>query len=200
MIKNIIFDIGNVLISFKPADFLEKRGYSTEAKNTILNDIFKSPEWLALDNGSLTTVEAIEKITARSSLKMEEIASLFNLRTEIMYPINGNIMLLPELKKRGFKLYYLSNFPDDIFDEVFNGYEFFKFFDGGLISSRVKCIKPDIRIFKIILEKYSLSKNECLFIDDLEINTKAAQFFGIESFCTFGSSNFSAQIEKMLAG
>lgn len=200
MIKNIIFDLGNVLISFKPAEYLEKMGYAPESKNIILNDIFKSPEWFGLDNGNLTTAEAIEKIAARSSLKKEEITSLFNLRTEIMYPINGNITLLPELKKRGFMLYYLSNFPEDIFDEVFNGYEFFKFFDGGLISSRVKCIKPDIKIFEIIIEKYSLSKNECLFIDDIEINTKAAQFFGIESFCTFGSSDFSAQIEKILAG
>jgi HAD superfamily hydrolase (TIGR01509 family) len=200
MIKNIIFDIGNVLISFRPADFLEKKGYLPETRNIILNDIFKSPEWESLDVGKLTTTEAIEKISARSSLKKQEIASLFNLRTEIMHPIKGNVMLLPELKKRGFKLYYLSNFPDDIFDEVFNRYKFFKFFAGGLISSRIKCAKPDIRIFEIITEKYSLSKNECLFIDDIEINTMAAQFFGIESFCTFGSSDISGQIEKMLAG
>jgi glucose-1-phosphatase len=199
MIKNIIFDIGNVLISFKPADFLEKKGYSPETGNKILNDIFKSTEWECLDKGNLTTTEAIEKISARSSLKRDEIASLFNLRTKIMYPIHRNIKLLPELKKRGFKLYFLSNFPEDIFDEVFNGYEFFKFFDGGLISSRIKCAKPDIRIFEILTEKYFLSKNECLFIDDIEINTRAAKFFGIESFCTFGSLDFSEQIEKMLA-
>jgi len=115
-----------------------------------------------------------------------------------MYPINGNITLLPELKKRGFKLYYLSNFPDDIFDEVFNGYEFFKFFDGGLISSRVKCIKPDIKIFEIIIEKYSLSKNECLFIDDIEINTKAAQFLELKVSALWDLQIFLHKLKKFL--
>jgi putative hydrolase of the HAD superfamily len=198
MIKNIIFDLGNVLISFKPGDFLEKKGYSSETRNIILNDIFKSPEWLGLDNGTITTAEAIEKISVRSSLKWEEIASIFKLRIEIMYPLHGNIKLLPGLKKRGFKLYFLSNFPDDIFDEVFREYDFFKFFDGGIISSRVKCSKPDFRIFEILMEKYSLSRSECLFIDDIEINTNAAQNFGVKSFCTFGSSDISKQLEEKL--
>jgi FMN phosphatase YigB (HAD superfamily) len=191
MIKNIIFDLGNVLISFKPADYLKKMGYNPEIKNIILKDIFESPEWEDLDKGSLTTAEAIEKISVRSSLKKEEIVSLFDLRIKIMYPIDRNIKLLPELKERGFKLYFLSNFPDDIFDYVFYGYAFFRFFDGGIISSRVKCSKPNNRIFEILMEKYSLSKEECFFIDDIEINTIAAEFFGIKSFCTYGSSDIS---------
>jgi FMN phosphatase YigB (HAD superfamily) len=55
MIKNIIFDLGNVLISFKPAEYFEKNKYPENIKNTILSDIFGSNEWLMLDNGEITT-------------------------------------------------------------------------------------------------------------------------------------------------
>lgn len=128
MIKNIIFDLGNVLLSWKPGEYFERSGYDIDTVNLILNDVFKSPEWLSLDNGDLSTPEAIDQIAERSSLKKDYICSLFDLRTNIIYPLNDNIKLLPELKKKGFKLYFLSNFPLDFFEEVKNKYEFFSFF------------------------------------------------------------------------
>lgn len=198
MIKNIVFDLGNVLINFKPADYLDKMGFTPEAKNIIIRDIFTSREWKLLDNGDITTVEAIEKISERTSLKTEEIASVFNLRTKIMYPITKNIKLLPVLKKRGFKLYFLSNFPSDIFDEVFQEYEFFNFFDGGIISSRVKFSKPDIRIFEILLKKYSLVADECIFIDDIEINARVAVSAGMKGIWAVESADLSELVEKEL--
>jgi FMN phosphatase YigB (HAD superfamily) len=83
MIKNIIFDLGNVLISFRPSEFLDKNSYPESLKSTILSDIFRSKEWLMLDNGEITIAEAIDSISKRSSLKREEIAHIFNLRTDI---------------------------------------------------------------------------------------------------------------------
>ena len=89
-----------------------------------------------------------------------------------MFPLDQNVRLLPGLKKRGFRLYFLSNFPLDIFEEVKTGYYFFKYFDGGIISAEAKSSKPDTRIYEILMEKYSLFPEECLFIDDIEINVK----------------------------
>jgi epoxide hydrolase-like predicted phosphatase len=198
MIKNIIFDLGNVLISFKPAEYFEKNKYPDNIKNTILSDIFGSNEWLMLDNGKITTQEAIEAISKKSSLNYKEIAHIFNLRTDLMFPLDTNVRLLPELKKRGFRLYFLSNFPNDIFEEVRSGYYFFKYFEGGLISAEVKSSKPDIGIYKILLEKYSLDANECLFIDDIEKNVKTAESLGMKGIVTYGSLEISKEIEKAL--
>ena len=128
MIKNIVFDLGNVLISFKPAEYFDKNNYPENIKARILTDIFASKEWLMLDNGEITTPEVIDSIASRSSLRREEIAHIFNLRAELMYPIDPNVRVLPELKKRGFRLYFLSNFPMDVFEEVKAGYYFFKYF------------------------------------------------------------------------
>ena len=134
MIKNIVFDLGNVLISFRPAEFFSKNDYPQYIKTKILSDIFGSKEWGMLDNGDINTSEGIDAISLNSSLNREEIAHIFNLRIEMMFPLDQNVRLLPELKKQGFRLYYLSNFPIDIFEEIKTGYYFFRYFDGGVIS------------------------------------------------------------------
>jgi putative hydrolase of the HAD superfamily len=198
MIKNIVFDLGNVLLSFRPAEFFIKKKYPENIRNKILTDIFGSREWAMLDNGDLTTSEAIDSIASISSLKKEEIELIFNLRSELMFPLDENVRLLPGLKKRGFKLYYLSNFPLDIFEETKNGYFFFTYFDGGIISSEVRLSKPDIRIFNLLLEKYSLLPAETLFIDDIEANVKVAESAGMTGMTTFGEENISITLEKVL--
>ena len=197
MIKNIVFDLGNVLLSFRPEEFFNKNGYEEGTKELIINDIFRSREWLMLDNGDITTTEAIEGISAKSSLKTDEIASVFNLRTKIIFPLTANTKLLPALRKHGFKLYYLSNFPNDIFDEVYKKYDFFRYFDGGIISGRVNASKPDKKIFRILLQKYSLSAGESLFIDDSERNVKAAESIGMKGLHIQAPEELTSKIKKV---
>ena len=198
MVKNIIFDLGNVLISFRPSEYFDKQRYPAAIKATILSDIFGSKEWVMLDAGEITTLQAIDAISLTSSLKREEIVHIFNLRTDVMFPLDQNVKLLPELKKQDFRLYYLSNFPLDIFEEVKNGYYFFKYFDGGLISAEVKSSKPDRKIYEILLEKYSIKPEDCLFVDDIEINVKTAEDIGMTGLLTYGSPEISKLIEKAL--
>jgi epoxide hydrolase-like predicted phosphatase len=198
MIKNIIFDLGNVLISFRPSEYFDQKNYPENIKAVILSDIFGSKEWLMLDNGMISTHEAIDAIASKSSLKKEEIAHIFNLRTDLLFPIDGNVRLLPELKKQGFRMFFLSNFPMDVFEEVKTGYYFFKYFDGGVISAEVKVSKPDSRIYDFLLKKYSLVPSECLYIDDIEINVKEAEAAGMKGLVTFGSLEISREIEKAL--
>ncbi|MBK8882669.1 MAG: HAD family phosphatase [Bacteroidales bacterium] len=198
MIKNIVFDLGNVLISFRPSAYFDTKDYPENIKSKILSDIFASKEWLLLDNGNITTAEAIDSISLGSSLKREEIAHIFNLRTEIMFPLDQNVRILPELKKRGFRLYFLSNFPLDIFEEIKSGYYFFRYFDGGVISSEVKFSKPDERIYQILINKYALVPTESLFVDDIEINVRAAEKLGMNGLITYGSEEFSKELNRFL--
>jgi len=198
MIRNIIFDLGNVLLCFKPADYLNHSGYPASLKNEIIKEIFDAPEWRQIDNGDLTIGEAIDKIESRSSLSRQEISEIFDLRLVILFPIERNIKVLPELKKQGFKLYFLSNFPADIFDEVVSGNPFFNLFDGGIISSRVRASKPDRKFYEILIDKYSLDPAECLFIDDLEPNIKTADELGMKSIWYNDSQDLISLIEKKL--
>jgi HAD superfamily hydrolase (TIGR01509 family) len=179
MIRNIIFDLGNVLISWKPDEYLRLNGYDDSDRMIIMDQIVRSKEWLLLDNGDITIDEAAKRIAAKSSLKIPEILSVFDLRIRILFPLVRNTKILPELKKQGFRLYYLSNFPDDIFDEIQNNYELFRYFDGGIISARVKLSKPDPEIFRLLMEMYAIRPEESLFIDDIAANSDSAESVGI---------------------
>jgi HAD superfamily hydrolase (TIGR01509 family) len=198
MIRNIIFDLGNVLISFRPSEYLVKNNYSPAKKQIILADIIRSREWLLLDRGELSLGEAIDLIAVRSSLTRAEIAFFFDKRIEIMFPLDNNIKLLPELKKEGYGLYYLSNFPSDIFDEVKRSYPFFEYFDGGIISAYVRLTKPDLKIFSLLFHKYNLQAKECFFIDDIEENVNVAISTGMKGFFTEGSTNIFDELLKRL--
>ena len=198
MISNVVFDLGNVLISFIPSEFLKKKNYPSAIRNTILSDVFQSEEWKMLDNGSITVNDAIESISLKSVLKREEIALVFNFRRDIMFPIDDNVRLLPALKKHGFGLYYLSNFPFDMFEEVSNDYYFFRYFDGGTISAEAKMSKPDVRFYRHFLEKYSLDPAGCLYIDDIEENTMAAETTGMQGFLTNGALKISDELGEVL--
>jgi putative hydrolase of the HAD superfamily len=198
MIRNIVFDPGNVLISFRPAAYLEKNNYPAALGQTILSDIFRSQEWLLLDNGELTPGEAIDRIAEKSSLRREEIALIFNKRTDIMFSLDYNVKLLPGLRKAGFRLYYLSNFPADIFDEVKRSYPLFEYFDGGIISADVRFSKPDPAIFNVFLKKYDLCADECFYIDDIEENVIVAKSIGMTGFFTSGSTDISEELLKRL--
>jgi glucose-1-phosphatase len=198
MIRTVILDLGNVLISFIPSEYLKKKNYPSTIRNTILTDIFQSEEWKKLDNGDIAVNEAIDSIALRSALKREEIALVFNFRADIMFPLDDNVRLLPELKKQGFGVYYLSNFPLDIFEEIKNDYYFFRHFDGGIISSEVKLSKPDARIFRYFIDKYSLNAGECLYIDDIEENVRVAESMGMQGMLTYGSQKIAPLLEEKL--
>jgi glucose-1-phosphatase len=198
MIRNIVFDLGNVLISFKPADYLTIHGYPEDLKNIYLNEVFRSDEWRMIDNGDLSTGEAIDAIFSRSSLKRQEISEIFDLRLKILQTIDDNVKILPELKKQGFRLYFLSNFPADIFDDVVDRNPFFKLFDGGIVSAYVRASKPGRKIYEILLEKYSLLPHECLFIDDLEPNVATAVDMGMTGIWLFDSMDLGNLIKEKL--
>lgn len=181
MIRNIVFDLGNVLLSWKPADYLKSSGYPPEKADEIAASVFGSKTWKSLDNGDITEDEAIGLISTHSLLSRAETDSLFKLSRQIIFPLRDNIKVLPELKKQGFKLYYLSNFPLDFFNDIKALCSFFKYFDGGIISAEVRQSKPDPGIYRTFLDRYGLIAEECLYVDDIETNISTAAALGMQT-------------------
>ncbi|MCU0456351.1 MAG: HAD family phosphatase [Bacteroidales bacterium] len=181
MIRNLVFDLGNVLLSWKPAEYLENEGYNPERAKEIAGWVFGSEAWKSLDNGDISEDEAINQVASDTSLSRAETASLFKAGRRIIFPLDENIKVLPALKKQGFKLFYLSNFPLDFFNEIRGRYSFFEYFDGGFISAEVRQSKPDPEIYRTLLDRYGLVAGECLYIDDIEINANAAATLGMQT-------------------
>lgn len=180
MIKNIIFDLGNVLIKYSPESFLEKN-VKKERQEKFIATVFKSKEWLELDRGTLSYEDAIEKFAEIIPEDRENLEKLFkNNIMDCLAPIEENIEILKKLKKKGYNLFVLSNFHRSAFEQVQKEWEFFDEFDGGVISCYCHLLKPNQRIYELLLARYGLIPEETLFIDDTKINVEKAEKIGME--------------------
>lgn len=180
MYKNIIFDLGNVLLSFNPKDYLKSK-ISEDRIDNVYKAIFQSEEWIMLDRGTITEKDAINRIIERNNTYRDDINLAFKDWYDILRPIEEAVEILTKLKKNGYNIYYLSNFHELAFKEVTTKNNFFELFDGGVVSYAEKLIKPEEEIYKLILKRYNLNPKETIFIDDTKSNVDGASKLGIKA-------------------
>lgn len=181
MINNIIFDLGNVLLDFKPVEYLRTKFDDEEKIQELFEEIFLSEEWPMLDRGVITEEEAIDRICSRSNGNVELIKLVMGNWYEMFTPIEDTVIALKKLKDKGYKIYYLSNFHMLSFEDVTKRYEFFKYFDGGVVSYEEKALKPEEDIYKRLVERYKIHPEESIFIDDIAVNVEGAKKLGFET-------------------
>ena len=184
---NFIFDIGNVLISYNPRLFLYGLFSDKSLAESVGTTIFLSPEWRQLDQGLLTHEEATAIFCAREPAFREAIEKVMHNVFGLFTPISDTVALLPEVKKAGHSLYYLSNISHEVRDHLLSEYQFFGMFDGGVFSCDIHVLKPSAAIYRQLLEDYSLSPADCLFFDDVEENVMAARKEGINGIVFTGA-------------
>ena len=179
MIKNIVFDMGNVIIRFDRDAFIDRFGVSEEDRKTLMREIFLSPEWVMMDRGVLTDEQAADVLCPRVPEHLREIArKLIAFWDRPILEVEGIYQLLEELKGLGYGLYLLSNAScrqPDYWQRVPSS----RFFDGTLISYTVKLVKPMPEIYEKFFETFSLRREECFFIDDSPANVEASIYVGM---------------------
>lgn len=180
MVKNIIYDLGNVLIKFQPDKFLEKY-VAIEDRERIFKMIFESQYWLDLDRGILSYEDAIEIFSKKEPKYKKIITKLFvdNIE-ECLEPIKENIKILEKHRAEGYNLYILSNFHKAAFENIYTKWNFFRNFHGKVVSYECNLLKPEKEIYFYILKKFNLNPKETLFIDDKESNIFAASQLGFQ--------------------
>lgn len=174
MIKNIVFDIGNVLLYFKPDEYLNSFSFDKSTTEKIFESIFKSKYWSELDRGILTEDEAIKLFCKASPELQEKIEIVMKDWIGILTPNFETVEILKELKKRNYNIFLLSNFHKNAFERVSLENEFFNLFDGKVISYEINLLKPEKEIYNRLLKTYNLEPEETLFIDDMLENINAA--------------------------
>ena len=179
MIKNIVFDLGNVLLDFDPERYLEALGYQGKVKEQLKSEIFKTDEWLMLDRGTISQEEAVEIWQQRNPDLRGEIADVMTDWEKILTLKKESLEILESLAAKNYNLYILSNFHEKAFTYVSNKYNFFDYFDGKVISADIGMIKPDPEIYEHLLNKFNLEAGTTLFIDDSQKNIAAAINKGI---------------------
>lgn len=200
MIKNVIFDIGNTLIAFKPIDYLNKEFNNNKSLVDMLyKTIFKSNEWTCLDRGTITQEEAVRNFCSRQPELKEQIEYVMENWHDMHIPMEESIKLFNYLKNKGYKIYLLSNYHEKAFDFIYNKFDFIRNVDGRIISSHVKLLKPEKEIYEALLKKYSLKPEECLFVDDFERNIDAAEKLGIHGICFNDAASVYKFLDKLNA-
>ncbi len=199
MIKNVIFDIGNVLADFSWREHMVEQGFSEECIEVLTKNMIQHPLWDELDLGVRHHDDIISDMKALSPQYAGEIDRYFENPMGIVRPRARSAELVSSLKARGYGIYVLSNYPGWLFELHSSRFEFLKYADGVVVSSHVKAMKPDPLIYRILLERYSLNPAECVFLDDRKENTEAAEKLGIRSIICSEQEQFEAELERVLS-
>jgi len=178
-ITTIIFDYGNVLLAWNPR-YLYQRFFpdDPEGMERFFRDV-DFLEWNAQQDKGRTFKEGIAELSKQFPQYSHLVQAYHDHWSDsIVGAIAGTVDILRQLKKAGYKLYGLSNWSAETFPRAREKYDFFDLFDDMVISGDVGHLKPDARIFQIMLDKIGKPAQECLFIDDSLANIQQAQKMG----------------------
>jgi len=184
---NFIFDIGNVLINYKPLEYLEGLFSEHSLIERLNQAVFLSQEWVYLDLGIITYREACDSLCTREPDIEQDILSTMRNVHSMFTPITETVELLPEIKSSGHRLYYLSNIHKETRDYLLREYRFFDLFDGGVYSCDINIMKPSPEIYRYLMSSCKLNPDDCLFFDDVKENVIAASNEGIKGVLFTGA-------------
>ena len=180
-IDTVIFDIGNVLIHFAWEDYLHNLGYEGDMYDRVAEAVFRSDDWDKGDSGLYTTQEWLASFIENDPEIEADIRKVFENFGETIVPYPVTEKWLKYFRDRGMKMYYLSNYSDEMYRQSEHYLSFLKIFDGGVFSWEEKCMKPDPKIYKTLLTRYQIVPEHALFFDDRPENVEGARKVGINA-------------------
>lgn len=176
--KSIVFDLGNVLFYWNPAQVIHQLQQWNPSIPLEIGKICQSKHWEAFDQGMLMKKDVVDAFS--NEFDKEHLELFIHKAMESLKPIPLGLNLLEYVQKQGFTTYILSNLSYEFHDFLHQRHPFLYTVDGGVFSCFPHLLKPDASIFSHLLDQYHLDPEELFFIDDLEINIKAAKTMGIE--------------------
>lgn len=181
MIQNIVFDMGNVLLTYDPVAMVGSMPIQEKHKQLIVENMFWAPEWVKQDENSITEREFLELVKGRLPAEAHRDAEIVYERWHrYMWPVEGMLQLEKELRAAGYKLYLLSN-AGLRFNDYAPQVPELAFLDGIFYSANYFCKKPETIIYEKFLSVFGLRPETCIFIDDVLENVEGARRVGMEA-------------------
>lgn len=197
-IKNVIFDLGGVLLEWHPEKILAACFDEPATRDLVRRGTFHHPDWHDIDRGTLLEPDAIARFSQRCGRGHNEIAGLFQEVRRSLQPIAGTVQLLEDLHARNIPLYCLSNMSEPFADYLQQHYVFFQLFRGIVISAAVQLIKPEPAIFQHAIETFGVCAAQTVFIDDLLPNVQAARDCGLHAIHFTSPQDCREQLTDLL--
>lgn len=197
-IRNVVFDLGGVLITWRPQEIIDSFYDDPELRAAVRREAFQHADWLEMDRGTLDEPVLCERFAARLKRPVTEMAALFEHVRASLVPIPATVELLERLRERGLPLYALSNMSLPMFRHI-ERYAFFRLFTGKVISGAIKLVKPEREIYEHLLQRFGLAPAETVFIDDLAPNVAAARDAGLAAIQFESAAQCERDLEPLLA-
>lgn len=197
MIRNIIFDLGNVLLNFKPETFLLRYTKDEQYIQNFISKVIRNKIWFRLDRGTISLENAKEEFIRKYPEDNSFIITFFEHWMEMLTPIQESVKILCDLKANGYNTYILSNFIEETFEIIEKKYKFFSLFDGKIISGQEKVIKPEIEIYQKLIDKYNLVPEECVFIDDIRSFLSRARKLNMKTILFTPNTDLRTELRKL---
>ena len=199
MIRNMVFDIGNVLMGFRWKEYMRSLFGENEALiQTINQGIWHNGCWAAMDKGEMDGAATLRSAVAFAPQYEKEIKLTLDRVALAFHKFGYAIPWVQELKRMGLNVYYLSNYSAFSIAANPDVLDFIPCMDGGVFSFEVKAVKPEPEIYRCLCDKYGLKPEECLFTDDVPANVKGAQACGFQGIVFEGYEKTYPVIMKAL--
>ncbi len=197
MIKNIVFDIGNVLADFRWEGFLEDKGFDRSMVERIGKASVNSSYWHEFDRGIMSFDEIFNGFVSNDPEIEKELHKAFDDFKGIVTKRDYSIPWIESIKAAGYKTFYLSNYPERIYNDCREALDFTDHCNGGILSFMEKKVKPDHDFYRLLTDRYGLIPEECVFMDDLEANVKAATECGFNAFVFTDKKSAEESLKKL---
>ncbi len=197
MIRTIIFDIGNVLAGFAWEAHYRRFGYTGERLERLAEATVKSEAWNEYDRGVLTGEEVLQKFIGNDPELEADIRRVLTDVEGMVVRYDYAIPWIEELKQKGYQTLYLSNFSERAADECAKSLDFLPHMDGGILSYREKVIKPMPEIYQLLIDRYHLIPEECVFLDDTQKNLTGAEVFGFHTILFRNQEQAREELRKL---
>jgi putative hydrolase of the HAD superfamily len=179
-VRNVIFDFGGVLVAWQPQEIIDSFYSEPKLRESLRTHAFQHDDWLDMDRGTLDEASVARRCAERMARPEAELRALFDHVRSALTPLEPTVALLRELRElQGLRLYGLSNMSETIFAYLHGRHDFFKLFDGIVVSAAVKLLKPEPAIYEHLRERFELDFAESVFIDDLDRNVDSARRAGL---------------------
>lgn len=200
MIKNIVFDVGKVLVDFDWQGFMDTLDFSLEVYEKVANATVLSELWNEFDRSRMSDEEILEGFLDKAPDCEMEIMRFWNNMGNCIKQYDYATSWIQSLQKKGYRVYLLSNYSRRMYFQSIEELSFVEEVDGAIFSYEVQAIKPEPEIYEALLKKYNLNPTECVFLDDNRNNIIAANQLGMATIHFHTKSQAEEELKSLGVG
>jgi len=195
MIKNVVFDVGDVLVDFRYKDLMRDLGFDKECVEFLSMNIVETEFWHELDLGVKCHQDGIDTFTEVFPQYKEQILKFWDNIKDIVREYDYAPGLIKSIKDQGFGVYILSNYPKETAELHWPTFKFLPLTDGHIISAYEHVTKPDEPIYRLLESRFGIKLEECIFIDDRQVNIDAAKDYGMTTILFKGYDDLIEELK-----